>query len=71
MAGSAYPSSGFSGGGGTSWKSFLRRRTGRAILGEALPCAVALKIRRRKESKINAKIASLNHCSMTPTLCPT
>lgn len=32
---------------------------------------LALKMRRKKESKINTKIASLNHCSMTPTLCPT
>ena len=78
-----YPRSGFSGGGGTSRKSFFRPERGCAILGVMvegklfcagggtllgilgdgilLLCVLAFKIRRKNESRIIAKIASLTH----------
>ena len=77
-----HPSSGFSGGGGTSRKSFFRPVVGRdireeklsrmigggklfCVLGaEGLLCFFALKIRRKNERRINAKIAIRIHDSI-------
>jgi hypothetical protein len=79
-----YPSSGFSGGGGMSRKSFFfplgRDKVNGKVCrildagfcgiegGEGTPevrrCAFALKMRRKSESRINAKIAILIHVSI-------
>ena len=78
-----YPNSGFSGGGGTSRKSFFfpcgRRRVWESpsfVLAFCFPglgifvLVRALEIRRKKERRISAKIASLIQVSIAVSLIP-